>query len=297
MFTSALGFNLLLTGLTPLSPNLATLLVLRFLAGFLGSLVLTVGPATINDLWNTERGSSRIAILATFMPFLGIPMGPFAGGWVMYIGSDWKWLMFFACCVGAPIFFLACFMPETSFRQICQRDRAERGLGPEEARPHWLDGFVIVSKMTVFRPLHMLVMEPLVALLDWHVAVAYGIFFSGFESYYVVFGRTYNFQAWEIGCALLGMATSAGLAAMTYRGLVLWTACGRVMDRDGKRPPPEARLYAAMLGSIFLPGSMLWYTWTASKHLHWYIPFLGGSLYGYGAMLLIYGTISYHLDV
>ena len=299
VFIVALSGNSLLTGLTALSRNLTTLFVLRLFAGLWGGFVFTVAPATINDLWETGHGSSFVGIVITCMPFLGVAIGSFAGGWVVWFSSDdWRWLFYFACCVSCPILVLACTMPETSVREMRRRIREMRGLpreDPTELKPHFFTAWYAVSLITVFRPLYMLAMEPIVGLLSLHIAVAYGIFFYCFENFAEVFRKHHHFNSWQIGCTSLAMAVGAILAAVTFRIMVLSTATGRKPNAEGERPPPEARLYPAMLGSVFLL-TIIWCAWTANPEYHWSNPLVGVGLFTYGTLLLIYGTISYHLD-
>lgn len=115
----------------------------------------------------------------------------------------------------------------------------------------------------VTRPIHILTTEPLVTLVCLYVAVDFGILFSFFAAIPYTFGKVYGFDldhlawcsfVWPFGCAL-------GLTTMLLCDITLYRPKTSRYPPD--KIPPEHRLYAAMIGSLGLPISLLWYAWTA----------------------------------
>lgn len=69
LFTSLPIFALVILG-TGFSHNMATLVVLRFLAGVFAAPSLSMGSGTLSDLWPPERRSGPMALYVA-APFLG----------------------------------------------------------------------------------------------------------------------------------------------------------------------------------------------------------------------------------
>ena len=73
-----------------LSPNVASLLVFRFLAGVAGSCSLTLSAGSITDLIVTEKRGGAIAVFA-LGPMLGPCVGPVMGGYLSE-SPGWRWV-------------------------------------------------------------------------------------------------------------------------------------------------------------------------------------------------------------
>lgn len=97
--------NILLTIFTAacaLSPNLSCLIVFRMLAGMQASTVITLGGATVSDLFaQEERG--RAMALWTFGPLLGPAIGPVIGGYLTQL-QGWRWV-FWVVAIGVSALF------------------------------------------------------------------------------------------------------------------------------------------------------------------------------------------------
>jgi len=79
------------------SPNLGTLILFRLLAGMEASAVLTVGGATVGDLFaQEERGRAMAAW--TFGPLMGPAIGPVLGGTVTEL-KGWRWVFWIVAIV------------------------------------------------------------------------------------------------------------------------------------------------------------------------------------------------------
>ena len=81
------------------SPNLAALVILRLLAGSTASAVMTIGGATVADLFVPEERGWAMAVY-TFGQLLGPAVGPVMGGYVTEaIGWRWVfWVVAIAVC-------------------------------------------------------------------------------------------------------------------------------------------------------------------------------------------------------
>ena len=119
----------------------------------------------------------------------------------------------------------------------------------------------------VTRPIHMLTTEPLVTLVCLYVAVDFGILFSFFAAIPYTFGKVYGFELEQSGLVFLCVAIGCalGLTTMLLCDITLYRPKASRYPPD--KIPPEHRLYAAMIGSLGLPISLLWYAWTARSDI------------------------------
>ncbi|KAF5021535.1 hypothetical protein F66182_6417 [Fusarium sp. NRRL 66182] len=101
----------------------ASLLVLRFLAGSIGSAPLSNAPAVIADMFDkSERGMAMCMFSGA--PFLGPAIGPIAGGFLGQ-AEGWRWLHgLMAMFTGATWILSTIFIPET-YAPYILRKRAQ----------------------------------------------------------------------------------------------------------------------------------------------------------------------------
>lgn len=103
-----------------------------------------------------------------------------------------------------------------------------------------------------------------------------------FEAIPIIFIETRGFTLWENGLIFIGVGIGTTLGAVInilcslhYPGLVRkWKGF----------PPPEERLYGAMIGAPCLIVGAFWLGWTGQyASIHWYVPaistiFIGASI-------------------
>jgi MFS family permease len=102
------------------SPNIGTLLVMRFFAGAFGASSIANSAAVIFDIFVAkERGLAMM--MYTSAPFLGPTLGPICGGFLgQYAG--WKWVdAFTAIFTGVMLILGVLFVPETYTPHLLNR--------------------------------------------------------------------------------------------------------------------------------------------------------------------------------
>lgn len=99
------------------APNMATMLVSRFLNGFSGSTFLAVSGGTVSDLFAREELQWPMAIFSV-SPFIGPCIGPLIGGFINHNTPVWRWT-FWVLLIWAAILEVAIvtLVPET-FRRL-----------------------------------------------------------------------------------------------------------------------------------------------------------------------------------
>ena len=114
----------ILQAITATVQNFAGLLVLRFLAGFIGSPVLATGGASMGDMFSLKSRPIAVGIWG-LAAVQGPVLGPLLGGFAIQ-SEDWRWAFWILLWLdgGCLLFLIFCF-PETSTNNILLR-RAKR---------------------------------------------------------------------------------------------------------------------------------------------------------------------------
>ncbi|OQU97896.1 hypothetical protein CLAIMM_03763 isoform 4 [Cladophialophora immunda] len=233
--------------------NFATLLICRFLCAFLGSAGVAIGAGTILDVWGMEKAGAMARLLFICGPFLGPSMAPLTGAYVMHeYHGDWRWTQWVVALIGAPIWILVLFMKETSDVQV-----------PHSAKHPGRFPVVQLAlstlKAAVLRSMTMLTTEAIAFSLTLYTGYAYAVVFSFFASATYVYELDYDFSSRQIGLSFISVVIGYGLAAVMHVIVDMTLYARAVRQAPNGRPAPEHRLYAAMIGSIFLPMGLFWF--------------------------------------
>ncbi|KAH7027960.1 major facilitator superfamily domain-containing protein [Microdochium trichocladiopsis] len=302
------------------APNIATMIVCRFLDGFAGSTFLAVSGGTVSDLFSREQLQWPMAIFSA-APFTGPCIGPLIGGFINQNTPVWRWtfwvLLIWAGVLEVAIVF---FVPETFhpvlLRKKANKVRAETGdnrwhAATETVRdgsgkdtpPHAPTDFGAVSRaigLSLLRPIQLLVLEPMCLCLCTFTAILLGILYLFFGAFPLVFGTVYGFTLDQVGLSFLGILTGliigcamdpvwAGVRARLSRKLSAETGVEGASE-------PEFRLPAAMLGSLCVPVGIFIFAWTCYPSVHWIVPMVGAMLFGFGIVLVFTSVFTFLVD-
>jgi len=186
------------------------------------------------------------------------------------------------------VFILAIPTKET-FKPIILKKRAlKRGITP----PNATDGAVVKKTLllNVFRPLHMLVSEPVVFFFSVYTAFVFAILFMFFAAIPYIFSRRpYEFTVSQNGLVFIAIGLGVLLAGAT--GLLIDQFVYQAQNRKAiaagnAHAQPEHRLYNAMLGSLGIPIGLFWFGWTANAGVHWAVPIVGSVPFAWGNLCL-----------
>jgi hypothetical protein len=117
----------------------------------------------------------------------------------------------------------------------------------------------------------LLVKEPIVLLLSTYMAIIYGTLYMLFAAFPIVFQQGRGWSEGIGGLAFTGVMVGmlAAVACTIPDNKRYQRAEARSMERGEGGAPPEARLPPAMVGSVFLPLGLFWFSWTNSASIHW----------------------------
>lgn len=142
------------------------------------------------------------------------------------------------------------------------------------------------------RPWILLFTEPIVLISSVYVAVIYGTLYLCFDAFPIVFqvGR-----AWGPG---LGGLAFIGIAVGVIVGTGFLILDNQRYSEQAKRAilPPERRLQASIIGSIFVPLGLFWFAWTNGREVHWAVPIAGSGFFSCGLIMVFLGLLNYLID-
>lgn len=282
-------FGLLFTvgaALVPTS-SLAGLCVLRFFAGFALSPSLAIASGVLTETFRpVERGLPVACFIVT--PFLGPGMGPVLGAFATRKG--WRWTQWTIVFFAAFSILLTIAIGRETYHPVIKRRRAKElgiALPAEDLRPDipWSQRIYNFITIGLIRPLHMLVAEPIIGLSCLYVACEFATLFSFFAAVPFVFQIVYRFGREECGLVFISIVVGSVLGLLTVLLTDIFIYKKRQVPRfHPAPPPPEHRLYAAMIGSFGLPVGLFWFGWSGFHGVHWIsttlaiVPFAWGNI-------------------
>lgn len=279
--------------------NIETLLILRFLAGSLGSAPMAVSGGVISDTFPAiERGLYSSLYAAT--AFLGPVIGPIVGGFLAQSGG-WRWCQGLqAAFAGVLWLLILAFLPET-YGPVLLQERAKRLsvlTGQVYRTKRDLEQTHVPTrtrvKLLLSRPFILLFREPIVLLLSIYIAIIYGTLYLLFDAYPIVFQEVRGWSPGIGGLAFLGVL--GGILASVAYNIPVYYSYRRMTLQSTGRLPPEARLPSTFIGSITLPVGLFWFAWTNSPSVHWMAPIAAGVPFGFGMVTVYMPVLNYLMD-
>ncbi|KAK5020134.1 hypothetical protein LTR16_001358, partial [Cryomyces antarcticus] len=190
---------------TALVNNLGGLLVLRFLLGFFGSPCLATGGASMQDMYSLLYLPYSVALWVS-AAFAAPAVGPLLSGFSV-VAKNWRWSTWELLWMSAPVFILWFFcLPETSASNILLR-RAARLRSRLEVKNIRSQSEIDREGLTagaifldaIIKPCEIMIKDPAVLFTNVYTALTYGIYYSFFEAFPLVYGPLYGFNLGETG--------------------------------------------------------------------------------------------------
>ena len=266
IFTLACGF----------SQDMATLIVLRFFAGFNGSACLALGGGVIADMIAPDQRGKATAIWS-IGPLMGPVIGPICGGF-MSQRIGWRWI-FYVLTIGAFIVTILTFVFLKETNPVIVLERKAKKLRKETGNQNLksaLESNISGKDLLILslkRPFKLLFISPIVLSLSVLMGINYAYLYLCFTTFPLVFQEVYGFSEELSGLAYLGL----GIGSMTGLAII-----GKYSDpvvvsltqKHGVRKP-EFRLPLMIFAHLLIPIGLFWYGWSADKHAFWYfLPYL-----------------------
>jgi multidrug resistance protein len=265
--------------LAAVSVDIGMFIATRVLAGGACASVQAVGAGSIADLWDVKERGKAMGIF--FLgPMLGPLISPIIGGAVA-IKWNWRSTQWVMVIYGFLVFLLVLFLlPETSNMESRQQKTTttenEKQQGKSATR--W-----------IFTVINVIIAPVKVARLLRFMPILITVFYTGitFASYYLVnitLQAVFSSSPYSYSPLIVGLLyTPSALGAII--GSVLggrWTdyimnreatKVGRYDENGNIQFLPEDRLREnAWIAAFIYPAALLWFGWTADKHIFWFVP-------------------------
>lgn len=292
-----LCFDLLFIGLA-LAKDINTIIGLRLLLGLFGCVGTILVGGTFDDMYVPHERSRPMALFS-WVAIFGTVAAPIYAGFIdQAIG--WRWIEGIQGIANVPL--LICiflFFPETRGGvALHKRAKALRAATGDER--YVAEGDIYTPdiksmlKASSVKALHMLFTEPVVAAFGLWIAFCWGVTFLFLSVISITFTEKRGWSEGVSGLPYIALALGATLAWLAHHFQM------RKYDRLTANPDaivtPEARLYGAMFGAIWLPVGLFIYSFTQYAFLHWIGPCVGLVLITFGIYFVFESTYSYTAD-
>ena len=177
------------------------------------------------------------------------------------------------------------FLPETSTATILLR-RAAR-LRKLNSNPKFMSQseidqrnmrFSHVAVDALIKPLEITIKDPAVLFVQIYTAIIYGIYYSFFEVFPLVYPVDYGMNLGEIGLVFLCALVSCMIGIAVYFSYIYFWMNPRIMKYG--IPAQEARLIPALVAAVGPTIGLFIFAWTARASIHWIVPTIGITIYG-----------------
>ena len=145
------------------------------------------------------------------------------------------------------------------------------------------------------RPWIMLFYEPIVSLLSIYMAIIFATLYMCFAAFPIVFQQQRGWSVGVSGLAFLGVVVGM-VAGIVYTILVDNKRYRRIVEANGGKAPPEARLPTAVIGSVLIPVGFFWFAWTNAPSVPWIVPIIGSGVFGLGMVFVFLSLFNYLVD-
>jgi DHA1 family multidrug resistance protein-like MFS transporter len=223
--------------------------------------------------------------------FCAPALGPLLSGFAV-MAKGWRWSLWEALWMSAPVFvFMFISMPETSAANILLR-RAKRlrkltGRTDLRSQSEIDQGNTTMSKIIadqMIKPTEIFLRDPAVFFTNVYTSLIYGIYYSYFEAFPLVYIGIYGFNIGQLGVVFLCIIVGCFIGSGIYVSYVYFYLEPDI-KKNGLRPQ-EHRLVPALFSSVLLPVGMFWFAWTAKESIHWIVSIIGLTFFAIGAFIL-----------
>ncbi|KAG2367001.1 multidrug resistance protein 4 [Suillus spraguei] len=289
-----------------LSPNTASFLVFRLLAGFVGGTPIACGGGVVNDLFS-ERDRAPATALCYIGPLIGPVVGPIMGGFIAEsIGIQYDFYIVaaisgVAAVLGIP-FLRESYAPVIRFRRQRMPRDLEKAAGrrPVLTAPHmnkWVYLWINLKRPVIIltRSFICFILSLYMALLYCELKSILGIYYLMFTTFPDLFSEVYHFNVGIVGLTYIGFGV--GFISAAIFGTKLSNKIYlHLVAKNGGIGKPEMRIPALIFGSLVAPVGLFWYGWSAQAEIHFTMPIIGTAIFAFGLMIIFLAIQLYLVD-
>ncbi|KAH6664719.1 MFS multidrug transporter-like protein [Halenospora varia] len=313
------------------------MLLARFFAGCGSSVFSTMVGGVVSDLYHAEQRNKPMALFSGGALF-GTGLGPLVSGFIAQ-NTNWRWIFWVQVITcGLLIIAVTLFLKETRGSILLSRKAGvlnkwyeeREGAGylgfdmpsstrageVESQRIRWKvksdeerESIAKMISISVYRPFHLLVTEPVVFFFSLWVAFSWAVLYLTFGAIPLVFQRSHDFNLQEANAVFAAMMVGATLSTVLSiyqdRLLAYYLSSPSKNDKPEEQnwirrhidlTCPEARLYFACIESALLPLGLFWFGWTQFSSIPWIVPALAVGCATMGIYSIYLATFNYLAD-
>ena len=279
------------------------------------------------DIWETKERNTPM-VLFTGATIFGTGLGPLISG-VVAQHLLWRWVYYIQVILsGILAGLVAVFFKETRGSIILSQkakainkwytqleslgvvgmhldplspstNNAEKASSPSVRRIRFKvladEQRVSLARMigiSLYRPIHMLVTEPVVFFFSLWISFAWAILYLQFGSVPLVYEVSYGFSLEQTGYVFTAMCVGAILSTV----LCIWQEDAMNHRYPHKMASPEGRMLPTCLEAAFLPVGLFWFGWTCRSDIHWIVPTMAITLATMGIFSIYLAVFNYSAD-
>lgn len=129
-------------------------------------------------------------------------------------------------------------------------------------------------------------MDPAIGFTAGYVALCYGIYYSFFEAFPLVYIDRYGFNLGQMGLTFLSIIVGVVFSIAIYYVYVY-----KIVEPEFRKfglGAPERRLMPAIPASMLMPVGLFIFGWTGSVgHVHWIVSVIGIVIFTMGVFVLM----------
>ncbi|KAG2146698.1 major facilitator superfamily domain-containing protein [Suillus clintonianus] len=280
-----------------LSPNTASFIVFRFLAGLAGSAPIACGGGVVSDLFAERERASAMA-LYSLGPLIGPAIGPVMGGFIAEsVGIQYVFYVVaaisgVAAILGLPLL-RESYAPVIRLRLNSMAPDPEKTTAghPALTAPQMDKWAYLWTNLK--RPAILLTRSFVCFILSLYMSLTTWTIINDFCS--ELFSKVYHFSIGIGGLAYIGLGL--GFVGASVFGARLSDKVYRYLAaKNGGKGKPEMRVPVLIFGSFFVPVGLFWYGWSAQAEVHYMMPIIGTTLFGFGLMTSFIAMQLYLVD-
>ncbi|BDD59843.1 hypothetical protein MAP00_005027 [Monascus purpureus] len=279
--------------------QLATIIVCRALLGLFGCVGTILVGGTFDDMFIPEERAVPMALFS-YIAILGTVGAPIYAGFIdQAIG--WRWVEGIQGLSNIPLLIMVVlFLHETRggvfLGKRAKRLRAATGddryVTRESIEAPNLKQMLYNSSVKAIK---MLITEPVVFFFGLWISFAWFIAFLFLSVITISFSEKRHWGEGVAGLPYISLCIGTTLAfAMNFLQIKKYRSI--TASHPDQSTPPEARLYGAMCGALFLPIGLFIYSFTQYADLHWIGPNIGLACITFGIFFIFESCYSFTSD-
>ncbi|RJE23409.1 Major Facilitator Superfamily [Aspergillus sclerotialis] len=290
-------FSIMFIGLA-LGKNIATIIVCRALLGLFGCVGTILVGGTFDDMYKPRDRAIPMASFS-YIAILGTVAAPIYAGFIdQSIG--WRWVEGIQGLANIPLAIVILFcLRET--RGSVALDKRAKVVRQETQNEHYVTrkdleapGLKQMLHNSSVKAIKMLLTEPVVFAFGLWIAFAWFITFLFLSVIPITFSEKHGWSEGVAGLPYISLCIGTTLAfALNFIQIRKYESL--YVAKKGK-VAPEARLYGAMLGAIWLPIGLFIYSFTQYQFLTWVGPAIALAPIAIGIFFIFESCYSFTSD-